>query len=121
MQYPSRQSSPAPYASNQTENRKTKQASQEVALEQQSAPTSALLKSDDEGVVIGLPPSPRPAEPFSAPQPPYPPLDPPFDATWDLARSTIIHTGNGSGFTDGVAAAKYGVISFVRRVDAFAI
>ena len=92
---------------------KTKQASDEVALEQQqSTPTSALLKSDDGGV-IGLPPSPRPAEPFSAPQPPYPPLDPPFDATWDLARSTIIHTGNGSGFTDGNSASKYGVISFV--------
>jgi hypothetical protein len=55
---------------------------------------------------------PEPAEQFSAPQPPYPPLASPFEPTWELARSTIIHTGNGSGFTDGTAASKYGIASF---------
>jgi len=56
--------------------------------------------------------APEPAEPFSAPQPAYPPLAPPFAPTWDLARSTIIHTGNASGFTDAAAAGKYGIASF---------
>ena len=44
--------------------------------------------------------------------PPYPPLAPPFPQTWQLNRSTIIHTSNKSGWTDTASAAKYGIISF---------
>ena len=69
--------------------------------------TVARLKTNE---LPGAPP--EPAEPFSAPQRAYPPLAPTFAPTWDLARSTIIHTGNISGFTDGVAAGKYGIASF---------
>ena len=44
--------------------------------------------------------------------PPYPPLAPPFPQTWQLNRSTVIHTSNKSGWTDTASAARYGIISF---------
>ena len=44
--------------------------------------------------------------------PAYPPLAPPFPQTWQLNRSTIIHTSNLSGWTDATSAAKYGIVSF---------
>eukprot|EP01052_Picozoa_sp_SAG31_P017176 SAG31_NODE_1163_length_9588_cov_8.265676_7_plen_569_part_00 len=44
--------------------------------------------------------------------PPYPALAPPFPQTWQLNRSTIIHTSNLSGWTDTASAIKYGIISF---------
>jgi hypothetical protein len=44
--------------------------------------------------------------------PAYPPLAPPFPQTWQLNRSTIIHTSNLSGWSDATSAAKYGIVSF---------
>jgi len=49
--------------------------------------------------------------PFLAPQPPFAPLAFPFPHTWNLSRSTIILTGNSSGWTDAMAA-RYGVVAF---------
>ena len=57
------------------------------------------LKTDDAG-----PPSPW--------EPSFPALAPAFPPTWRLNASTIIHTGNISGWTETAAAAKYGIVSF---------
>ena len=57
-----------------------------------------------------FPPAAPPPAPLAVPA--YPPLAPPFPPTWRLNESTIIHTSNLSGWTDTVAAAKYGVVSF---------
>ena len=51
-------------------------------------------------------------DPLMIAVPAYPPLAPPFPQTWQLNRSTIIHTSNKSGWTDTASAARYGIISF---------
>ena len=52
------------------------------------------------------------AAPLAISVPAYPALAPPFPQTWQLNRSTIIHTSNKSGWTDTASAARYGIISF---------
>ena len=59
----------------------------------------------------------RPFPPLIPPPPPlavpaYPPLAPPFPWTYQLNKSTIVHTSNQSGWTDTLSASRYGIISF---------
>ena len=56
----------------------------------------------------------KPAAPPSTQiwEPSFPPMAPPFAPDWRLNASTIILTGNISGWTDTASAAKYGIIGF---------
>ena len=54
------------------------------------------------------------AAPAEAAAPPglMPPTNPPWPPTWDLARSTITMTCNGSGWSSPELGAQFGIVSY---------